>query len=158
MTLPEFIKWVRHELKSCVTTSARENQCSLRLGSLRGDAMAIINGTAYQKYLGTNRKLADRIIFSESNGGFLCVAELKAGSWRARETVEQVQNGFAEADALLKGKGVDMNSWVPLLLSRRGPGDVEKRFIQNNLIAFHSDRQPIRHERCDAELYEIMGR
>ena len=118
--------------------------------------MAILNGSAYQKYLGTERKLADRIIFSECGGGLLCVAELKAGSWKAKEVVEQVQNGFAEADALLKDRGVNMSSWIPLLLSPSGPGQTEKRYIQNNLIAFHSDKQPLRHERCDTELVQII--
>ena len=158
MKLAEFIRWIRQELQSCITTSVRENQCSLRLANLRADSMAILNGSAFQRYLGTNRKLADRIIFSESQGGFLCVAELKAGSWKARETVEQVQNGFAEAHALLQENGVDMRSWFALVLSPRGPGQEEKQYLRKNLIAFQGDRQPLRHARCDIELSELMRR
>ena len=145
MTLPEFIGWIRQEHQCCVDTSARENRCSLRLANLSGDSLVIINGSKYQSNHRFRDKLADRIIFSESHGGFVCVADLKSGAWKARDTIEQVQNGFGLADSMLNG--ISVQSWFPLVLSDTGPRRAEERIVQIDMIGFQGDRRRLRHSR-----------
>ena len=157
MTLLEFINWIRQEHPCCLTTSARENQCSLRLANFTGDSLAIINGTKYQSNHGEriSGKLADRIIFSARDGGFVCVTELKGGSWRARDTIEQVKNGFVVAAELLRG--IRVNSWFPLVLSGSGPRPIDERVLQRDLIPFQGQRLRLRHFHCNTELSQIAG-
>ena len=154
MTLPEIVRRIREEHPCCVTTSAKENRCALRLADLRSDSLAIINGSRYQSNHCFGGKLADRIIFSENYGGFVCVVDLKGRSWKVRDTIEQVRNGFRVAAELLKG--VRMNSWYPLVLSDRGPKQIDERRIQSDLIAFQGDQLRLRHFHCNSELAQIV--
>lgn len=156
MTLREFIVWILREYRCCISTSARENRCSLGLEDFTADSIAIINGTKFQRHHSdrVSGKLADRIIFSDRYEGFVCVAELKAGSWRVHGTIEQVMNGFLVAADLLKE--VRVNSWYPLVISRSGPKQEDERVMRKDLINFQGGRQRLRHVRCDIELAQIV--
>lgn len=160
MTLPEFIAWIRLEHPCCLTTSARENKCSLRLANFRGDSLAIINGTKFQS---NHRdrirgKLADRIVFSVRDGGFVCVAELKVGSWKARDTVEQVRSGFDLARQFLDSQQVQIGLSIPLVLSRQGINPGDGHVLENNPLGLPGSRRRLIHSHCDTELDEIMRR
>lgn len=160
MTLPEFIAWIRQKHACCLTTSARENNCSLRLANFRGDSLAIISGTKYQANHRDqiSGKLADRIIFSTRDGGFVCVAELKGRSWKAREAVEQVRSGFDLAQQFLDYQQVRVNLSLPLVLSRQGINRGDGHVIENNPLGLPESRRRLIHSHCDTELDDIMRR
>ena len=160
MTLPEFIAWIRQEHPCCLTTSVRENRCSLRLANFRGDSLAIINGTKYQTNHRdrTSGKLADRIIFSARDAGFVCVAELKGGSWKARDTVEQVRSGFELAQQFLDSQQVQIGLSIPLVLSRQGINPGDGHVLENNPLGLPGNRRRLIHSHCNTELDEIMRR
>ena len=155
MTLHEFLEWVRKEHSCCTVSSATENKCSLRLANLVGDSLAIISGTKYQSNHNFGGKLADRIIFSANSGGFVCVAELKSGKWKTKDTIEQVRNGFNLAAILLSGARVD--SWYPLVLSNSGPKPIDVQIIQKEAIAFQGESLRLRHFHCNTELSQIVS-
>ena len=160
MTLPEFIAWIRQEHRCCLTTSARENKCSLRLANFRGDSLAIISGTKFQaNHRDRIRgKLADRIIFSTQDDGFVCVADLKGRRWKAREAVEQVRSGFNLAQQFLESQRVRVNLSLPLILSRQGINPGDGHVIENNPLGLPGSRRRLIHSHCDTELGEIMRR
>ena len=145
MNLRELIARIRREYRCCITTSVRENRCSLGLENFGNDSTVIIHGTKFQRHHRERvpGKLADRIIFSERHGGFVCVAEIKAGTWRVRGTIEQVINGFSVAADLLRE--VRVNSWYPLVLSRSGPKREDEQVMRKDLVNFQGDRQRLRH-------------
>ena len=155
MTLPEFIAWVRQGYESCVTTSARENKCALRLANLP-KPLVMIDGSKYQSMQGTAGKLADRIIFSESHGGFVCVAELKSGSWKARDTIRQIKNGFDIAQEMLDFHSVRISLSIPLVLSPEGFDSRYERLLQTNPLGLTESRRRLMHSRCGTELSEVL--
>ena len=138
-----------------MVSSATENKCSLRLADFKGDSLAIISGTKYQNNHSFEGKLADRIIFSEKDGGFVCVAELKSGKWKTADTIEQVRNGFMVAAKLLAGTKVD--SWYPLVLSNSGPKPIDVQIIQKDAIAFQGEILRLRHFHCNTELAQVVS-
>ena len=158
MTLTDFIGWIRQEHPCCVVTSATERRCTLRLTNFGTHPLAIINGTHYQKNHLASGKLADRIIFSGREGGLVCVAELKSGSWKARDTIEKVRKGFDLAGRLLVSMNVQINLSVPLVLSPRriDPGD--RRLVENNPIGLPESRRRLVHSHCGTDLAEIIPR
>ena len=155
MTLPQFIEWVRQGYESCITTSARENKCALRLANLPRP-LVMIDGSKYQRIRGTADKLADRIIFSESHGGFVCVAELKSGSWKVRDTIEQIKNGFDIAKDILDFHSVRISLSIPLVLSPEGFDSRYERLLQTNPLGLPESRRRLVHNRCGTELSEIL--
>ena len=158
MTLSRPLLDIAERYPDCITRSFREQKCSLDTGEIPSNSILCIHGTKYQKRDRNFGKLADRIIFSDFQGGFVCSLELKGGKiGNVRAVVEQIQSGLRLAERELQNTPIV--DWFPVLLYGRRvhPLDFTELRAKKNRVYFRNEPKIVQFERCGFRLSEILS-
>ena len=158
MTLSRHLLDIAERHPDCVTRSFREQKCSLDTGGMPPDSLTCIHGTKYQQKDRNFGKLADRIILSDWQGGFVCSLELKGGEiGNVRSVVEQIQGGLRWAERELQNASIV--DWFPVLLYGRRvhTSDLAELQAKRNRVYFRNEPKLIQLERCGFQLSEILS-
>ena len=149
------IEFIRGSHQDCITSSCKENKCSLRLDGVSPTSFAIIHGTKYQKNNKFAEKLCDRIIFYHDYDLILMAVELKGGNTiHLRHAIDQIQNGLNVANGLLGTHTVA--DWVPLLVYSGHMSPHEIKLLQTKGVQFQGKKKIVVKCDCDTRLSAIL--
>ena len=157
MTFSDFLRDIANRHSDCIAKSFQEKGCGLDLSWVNRDSLFCIHGTKYQRKDRNFGKLADRVIFSSIQGGFVCSLELKSGTiGNVRDVVEQIQGGLRLAERELPG--IDVSHWFPLLLHGRSVHPIDRKELdaKRNRVYFRNEPKPIQLEQCGFRLSENL--
>lgn len=152
-----FIIEIQNRYGGCLTKSRQERGCGVDLSDLHPAGLVMLDGSEYQRTYRHPGKLADRLIISGDELGFVCAVEFKSGKIGSVTDVrEQIQGGLALAELLLAGRRVAR--WCPLLLYGRTPHRAQIKDLRasNNKVWFQNERRPLEFRPCGTKLSEVL--
>jgi len=135
----EFIESVRRKYEKCVSNSCSAHGCKLLVGTVKLDYLVILDLDEYVRfYADNNGKICDFIVFYCEGDIIVCAAELKSGSFKAKEVKDQIQEGARIAERILSRHLT--NKFYPVLVRNRSKrlDPLVYKFLQNTLIKFQS--------------------
>lgn len=158
MTLAAVVARVRSEHDNCcITDSYVDEGCRLDIRGFPGPSLTAIDGTRYQGTHKWEGRLCDRIIISQSDGNFVCAAELKGGNGiHMSGAIDQIQRGLDLAGSLLQTRSP--GNWYPLLVYSGSMSGRERDLLRNKRVTYRGRKSRVDRIDCGSRLRDYINR